>query len=57
MSERYVVVNVFDEHDEDSVIGWKVIDTHDDNQVISTHDSQSEAKRQASDLERRHGRD
>lgn len=57
MSERYVVVNVFDEHDENNIIGWKIIDTHDDNRVVSNHTSQGEAQHQASDLERRHGRD
>ncbi|SDK97561.1 hypothetical protein SAMN05661010_00644 [Modicisalibacter muralis] len=57
MSERYVVVNVFDEHDENKVTGWKIIDTHDDNRVVSTHASQGEAQRQAGDLEIRHGRD
>lgn len=56
MSERYVVTNVFDDYDEDEVTGWKVIDTHDGNRVISSHDSQGEAQRQANDLERRHGR-
>lgn len=57
MSERYVVANVFDDYDKEEVTGWKVIDTHDDNRVVSTHASQSEAQRQASELERRHARD
>lgn len=57
MSERYVVANVFDDYDKDEVTGWKVIDTHDDNRVVSTHASQSEAQRQASELERRYVRD
>lgn len=49
MSERYAVVKEFDQDDE--VVGWKVIDAEQDNRVMATHSSESEAQREASELE------
>ncbi|SHE90686.1 hypothetical protein SAMN02745148_01397 [Modicisalibacter ilicicola DSM 19980] len=52
MSDRYAVVKEFDHDDE--VIGWKVVDTEKDNWVMATHASEGDARREASELERRH---
>lgn len=51
MSERYTVVNVFDENDKDKVIGWNVIDTRKDNRVVSSHGAESDARQKANHLE------
>ncbi|MGC3872364.1 hypothetical protein ACPF7Z_03710 [Halomonas sp. GXIMD04776] len=51
MSDRYAVVKEFD--DDDEVIGWKVIDTEQDNQVMASHSSEADAQHAASELERR----
>ncbi|WP_156181404.1 hypothetical protein [Halomonas sp. PR-M31] len=52
MSDRYAVVKEFDNDDE--VVGWKVIDTEQDNHVMATHSSEGEAQREASELESKH---
>nr|WP_298415252.1 hypothetical protein [uncultured Halomonas sp.] len=52
MNDRYTVVKEFDKNDE--VVGWKVIDTEQDNHVMATHSTEDSAKREAHELERKH---